>query len=375
MTAIVETGAGATDQSDIDFPVIDCDVHPMFGGVQVLRPYLSPRVQRRIFGQEISPVTRDPNRIPHPTSGLRLDAVGPDQGPPGSNAEFSLQQWIIPFGISSSILIPIQAGSILPWGDEQAGAEYLAALNRYFISEWCEFDSRYRLAISVSPYNMKSAVQEIEELADVPGVCAVFVPHAAVAMGRSQLFPMYEAAERHGLPVLLHPTGGEGNLRDAPWLAGGLPDTYPERHSMLLQPGQAILASVIFGGVFDHFPKLKVLLVEYGITWAASMIARMDKAWELGDGELSGILRKPSEYVFDNVRFTTQPLDEPPKREMLWDILEMVHAERTVMFSSDYPHWDNDNPRLILSTRLPRHLRRRIGFETARETFGARAGL
>ena len=356
-------------------PIVDCDVHPVIHDLSALQRNMSARVRRRVFGQDLQLVARDPNRIPHPSSGLMLDAVGPNGEAPGASPSFAIEQWIDPYGINSSILIPIQSAVITPWGDGQAGTEYLSALNRYFIEEWVNYDPRFRLAISVSPYDIQGAVAEIEALANVPGVAGIFVPHVNVSMGRSQMFPVYEAAERHGLPVLLHPTGGEGNLREAPWLAGGLPDTYPERHAMLLQPGQAVMAAVIFNRVFEHFPKLKVLLVEYGITWAASMIQRMDRAWELGDRNLAGVTKSPRQTVIDNIRFTTQPLDDPPKQQMLWDLLGMVHADRTVLFSSDYPHWDTDNPRLILGTKLPKSLRKRIGSENAIETFGDRAGV
>jgi uncharacterized protein len=209
----------------------------------------------------------------------------------------------------------------------------------------------------------------------VPGVCAIFVPHAGVAMGRTSLFPVYEAAAGYRLPIVLHPTGAEGNLAQGPRLAGGLPETYPERHSLLLQPGQAVLASMIFAGVFDRFPNLRLVLSEYGFTWLPPMVSRMDAAYEQGDGILSGLAKPPSEYVWDNVRFTSQPLDEPDCIEDLWLVLELARAARTLMFSSDYPHWDNDNPKVILTSRLPEHLKAPVAYENALECFGPRLGV
>lgn len=70
-----------------------------------------------------------------------------------------------------------------------------------------------------------------------------------------------------------------------------------------------------------------------------------------------------------HVRFTSQPIEEPEKPEYLTQILEMMHAEKTLLFSTDYPHWDNDFPMQIL-TRIPPPLRRRIFFENAAELFG-----
>jgi uncharacterized protein len=373
--ATADTLPGAEQLAGRDYPLVDCDVHPLVADVTVLREYMSTRAVRRIFGETLQVYARDPNRIPHPTSGLRLDALTPAGGPPGSDPAYALEQWIDPYDITAAVLIPVQAGVMTSWGDERVGTEFLCALNRHFLEAWVGLDSRYKATISISPYDVRGAVAEINILGDESGVAGVFVPHAGVAMGRSQMFPIFEAAERYGLPVILHPTGAEGNLADAPRVAGGLPDTYPERHALLLQPGQAILASMIFGGVFDAFPKLQLVLSEYGVTWAPPLIWRMDRAWEQGDRELAGLKRAPSEYVADNVRFTTQPLDEPPKLSQLWELLDLVDAGRTLMFSSDYPHWDTDDPRLVMSSRLPAPLRRAIAFENAVECFGSRLGL
>jgi predicted TIM-barrel fold metal-dependent hydrolase len=102
----------------------------------------------------------------------------------------------------------------------------------------------------------------------------------------------------------------------------------------------------------------------------------MDAAWERGDRELAGLELAPSEYVRRNVFFTSQPLDEPPRRQQLWEILDLMDAGSSLLFSSDYPHWDTDDPTLILTTGLPPHLRERIQWQTAVELFGReRLGL
>ena len=46
----------------------------------------------------------------------------------------------------------------------------------------------------------------------------------------------------------------------------------------------------------------------------------------------------------------------------------MMQAEKTLMFASDYPHWDFDNPRHVFQ-EAPEDLRRRIFFENASEIY------
>jgi predicted TIM-barrel fold metal-dependent hydrolase len=373
--AVTVTDRAARESREQTY-LVDCDVHPLIKDTSVLAPRLSKRVARRVFHGNVGKFARDPNRIPHPSNGLRLDAFPPGGGLPGSDAAFAREQWMDPYDISAAVLIPVQTGVVIPWGDERAANEFISAFNDHLIEEWYGLDPRYRVTVSVSPHDAVAAVKEVERLADTPGVVGVFLPPASVALGRRHYFPLYELAESLGLPIVVHPTGAEANLVSATWVAGGLPRTYPERHSLLFQPGQGMLTSMIFGGVFDAFPKLKFVMSEYAFSWAPGLAARMDLAWERGDRELAGIEKAPSDYIRENVRFTTQPIDEPIDRRDLWALLEMVDADRTLLFSSDYPHWDTDDPTVTLKSQLPSHLRERVAWQNAVETFGAhRLGL
>ena len=52
-------------------------------------------------------------------------------------------------------------------------------------------------------------------------------------------------------------------------------------------------------------------------------------------------------------------------------MLDVIRAEKTLMFSSDYPHWDFDDPRRALAD-LPKPMRERVFSQNAIETFGDR---
>ena len=88
--------------------------------------------------------------------------------------------------------------------------------------------------------------------------------------------------------------------------------------------------------------------------------------------EVPWVKRKPSEYAAEHVRLTTQPLEEPDNPKHLLQMLEMFPAEKMLMFSSDYPHWDFDNPRTILNS-LPTEMKKRIFYQNARELYGLSA--
>ena len=83
--------------------------------------------------------------------------------------------------------------------------------------------------------------------------------------------------------------------------------------------------------------------------------------------ETPWLKRLPSEYAHDHIRLTTQPLEQPRVMEHLWESLADIHAEDMLLFSSDYPHWDFDDPSLL---RLPPAWKDKILDGNARELYG-----
>jgi predicted TIM-barrel fold metal-dependent hydrolase len=208
-------------------------------------------------------------------------------------------------------------------------------------------------------------------MADRAGIVQIFLPLMNTLMGDRHYYPIYAAAAHHRLPIALHPNSVDAIYQKAPTLAGGVPTYYVEWHAALTQVFQANVISLACHGVFERFPGLKVVIAEGGVAWLADVMWRLDKNWEALRDEVPWVKRLPSEYIVDHVRFTTQPFLEPRKPEHLWTMLEIVHAERTLLFSSDYPHWDFDNPMRAL-TRVPEAMRERIRGGNARELYGDR---
>ena len=85
--------------------------------------------------------------------------------------------------------------------------------------------------------------------------------------------------------------------------------------------------------------------------------------------ETPWLKRPPSEYFYEHIRLTTQPLDTAPEPEQLVEILEMFNAQEMICFSSDYPHWDGDE-REHVEKQLPASWHERVFRENACEFFG-----
>ncbi|GAA0002014.1 hypothetical protein BRDID11002_20150 [Bradyrhizobium diazoefficiens] len=69
----------------------------------------------------------------------------------------------------------------------------------------------------------------------------------------------------------------------------------------------------------------------------------MDKAWQRLRSEVPHVKRPPSEYIREQVWWTTQPMEDPERREDLFDVIKWIGWDR-LLFATDYPHWDYDEP-------------------------------
>ena len=113
----------------------------------------------------------------------------------------------------------------------------------------------------------------------------------------------------------------------------------------------AQLTSLVLEGIPERFPKLKIVFIEGGFGWIPSATWRMDRHFETFRSEVPHLKRRPSEYVKEHFWFTTQPIDEPDEAKHLRSLIEWVGVDR-LLFSSDYPHWDFDDPRFAFKTPL-----------------------
>lgn len=361
---------------------IDCDVHPHLpDGLKSLADYLPKAWRRRLLGgvalswaKEVyaSQLALPKNDIYiNPVGSMRRDAFPADGAVPGSDPDLVVRQLLDGCGVDRAVLM---GGNLFGLGalpDPDAAAVIATAYNDWLGEVWLDHDERFRGALIVAPQDPQLAVAEIDRMADRRGIVQIFLPLNNTLMGDRHYYPIYAAAERHGLPIALHPNSVDAIYQKAAPLAGGVPTYYVEWHAALTQIFQANVISLACHGVFERYPGLMVVVAEGGVAWLPDVMWRLDKNWEALRDEVPWVKRLPSEYIVDHVRFTTQPFLEPRKPEHLHAMLDMVAAERTLLFSSDYPHWDFDDPTRALKL-LPEPMRERIRGANAVELYGDR---
>jgi predicted TIM-barrel fold metal-dependent hydrolase len=353
------------------YRIIDSDVHPTLPhGLPDLYEYMPRdwrvRFERKTGWNDGSRPLMGRFAMPN-MRGVRLDIHGPNGTPAGSDPEWAARDLFDDWNIDCAILYNLQTGNqsnVMTAPDE---ANVIArAGNEYYAERWLPADPRYMLVMHVAPEDPVAAAAEIRRYGQNPRVAAVALTPINMLFGNRYFWPIYEAASELELPIYSHVVTTQFQYQGAPAVCGGNPESHPEYRSLLGQIAESNVNSLVWTGTFERFPGLKFLFVEYSFTWVLSLLWEMDRNF-VNEREATPWLKKrPSEYVHENIRFSTQPLVEAPRDE-LYQLIDLMGPD-LLMFSSDYPHFDNDPPAEVFRGLDP-EVQRMIYVDNALDAF------
>ena len=352
-------------------PVIDADFHPMpTPADKQISEHMSRRwldyVARYGMGHSYSGLYAPAQREwTH-----RLDAVKDNRV--GIDPLWAREQVLDPYDMSGAVLTCPQSYILNSGGNmpEELSRELARAFNNALAHTWMAADPRYYAAIVV-PRDMPRVVDEIRRCKEGPYgdrfVSVLMSPAGQEPMGRQRYWDIFEACCHYDIPVTFHVPGMGRQITGA-----GNTNFYGEMHMNFASLPMTLIPSLIFEGVFDRFPSLRVALIELGWSWAVPYSWRLDNTYTKLRDEVPHLRRMPSEYMREHVWFTTQPVEEPERREHTESVYEMFEeagfADR-LMFSSDYPHWDFDSPYKSVPHSFPLERRRRMLGTNAHKLF------
>jgi predicted TIM-barrel fold metal-dependent hydrolase len=267
------------------------------------------------------------------------------------------------FGTSYAICNVIYGAAALH--SEDMSAAFCRAINDWLAKEWLDRDPRLRASIVIPLENAELAVEEIERRAsDKRFVQVLMLVMGDKPLGRRAHWPIYAAAERHGLPIGVH---AGSTFRHAP-TSTGWPSYFLEDYVNQAGAFESQLLSLVAEGVFAKFPQLKVVFTESGFCWLPAFMWRASKTWRGVRAEVPWVKRPPYEVIREHVRLTIQPIDEPPDPAMLEQVIEQIGSDEMLMFSTDYPHWHFDGTD-ALPRQLAGSLARKVLYENALATY------
>lgn len=350
-------------------PVIDCDVHPNPVRKRDLLPYLNDYWRDYMIASKFRGTIPTVDITLPVNGGLRADSKDPNGGPACSSVDFFQKQVMDEFNYEAAILFTDGTFFISGAPQREMATALSSAYNDWLIEHWLAKDERLFGTILIAAQDPEAAAREIDRVAGHPQMVQVGLGiHAPFGgWGDIRYYPIWEAAVRNNLPVTFHVTVGPTGLFQSGPI--GSPRYFVELQSTHMIVYQAQMANMIFGGVFDKFPELKVAFIEAGFAWVPAIMYSMDTQWRAVRREVPWVKRPPSEYINEHFWFGTQPMIEPePKHHKhLLELIEMVGADR-LLFASDYPHWEFDSP-VGAMKGLPQDIKERILYKNAKDLF------
>jgi predicted TIM-barrel fold metal-dependent hydrolase len=248
-------------------------------------------------------------------------------------------------GVAVGVLYPT-AGLGIGLLAEDGQAQAVAEAYNTWLHEFCQANpARLKHVAIVAPQNLDGSVREIRRAATELGTVAVMLPtHVPLRpdYGHPYWDPLYAEAARHDVAIAFHHKSVHGELTDQRF------NNFITVHTIGHPVEQMMsLTSVIVGGVLERFPTLRFAFLEGGIGWVPFWMDRMDEEVEKrGAAEAPYLTKLPSEYIKSgHIYFGVECEEKTIPDAVRWGL------EDTLLYSSDYPHWDGDWPHTVAAVQ------------------------
>jgi predicted TIM-barrel fold metal-dependent hydrolase len=348
---------------DLSNQVVDCDSHVM-EPPDLWERYIEPKYRDRAIrivrdpadGMEVlmsdnQPILRgvlaalgganlDRRKILVPGAASYLEGCPTSSYMPEERIRM-LDQW----GVDAGVLFPT-IGILWDVADNGLATAYARAYNDW-VNDFAAHDRRRIIPIAhLALQDADAALAELRRCLKL-GFKGIFLAPETIGGRRfshPDFDPIWRECEEAGIPACLHVIV-RFNRRTAI-----LGDFYPPGEMRMVWGfglggfAQVVPAAMtmVADGLFDRFPRLKVLCVEAGCGWAPYMMDRLDEKYEhLGWTHPTEL--KPSEYFRRNLWVVAEP-----EERTIGAVMDLMGEDR-VLWGSDFPHIDStlQAPKLI----------------------------
>ena len=250
-------------------------------------------------------------------------------------------------------LVPMGANPELQWAGCRAHNRWIAE----FVAQSPE--RRFGLAQITPFWGVDVAIEEIRK-AHADGLRGCLMPHLWLgqdAYHHPKYAPFWAVCEELGMVIHFHsgaapaheyfgaalfgPQAAQADGPPPPEMPGALGIYVTEVAWWLTRP----VVFMIWGGIYERFPKLKTAITEGTSIWVPELLHLMDHRYtehhgtaKLGQGYKAHLTMKPSDYFRRNVRVGSSVMS---RREA-----ELRHeiGLDTIMWGTDYPHPEGSWP-------------------------------
>jgi predicted TIM-barrel fold metal-dependent hydrolase len=318
--------------SQLPTRIIDGDGHIMEDNAGIIAHMASPYreiTQRR--GIVFPP-------LDHLHAGRAVETPPQRDGRPGVGPEGWLA-FLDDVGIEWTVLYPTQA---LAYG-KIVSLDYAVAVSRAY-NDWLyhtylKFDPRFKGMAIIPMQDPEEAAEELRRAVTELGMLGAMMPSNGLAqpLGSKMYWPVYAEADRLSCCLAVH---------------GGAHDRFGMDHMNMYVPVHALghpwgltinCASIVYNGIFDRFPRVRIAFLEGGVAWLLLLLERLHASHEThfqyippeefgvreGDG--------PSEYIKKQIKEGRFFLGIETE-ELTMPFAIKVVGNGPFIYSSDFPH-------------------------------------
>jgi predicted TIM-barrel fold metal-dependent hydrolase len=289
-------------------------------------------------------------------------------------------------GVQAEVLYGI-LGATSRLNDPEAAVEVIRVYNEW-LAGFCESHPDRFVGLAAIPNNpLEAAIAEVERVAKRGACRGLDIANSADLKPLWDPYwePLWDVINETGLPLHFHTVGGylPDHIRKIMFL-GGDPSraSLPDAPNVPMPVARAafatnithfqinmanILTSMIFAGVLEKYPRIRLVLGESGIGWIPYVLWRMDAEWEDQFKDLS--LKMPPSGYWKRQCWATYQTDPIGIK-----LIDELGADK-IMWGSDFPHPDGiwpDSKEYVEKElgHLPADKRRKVVCENAGRLYG-----
>ena len=242
-------------------------------------------------------------------------------------------------GMEAAVLYPTLGLFMSFLRDRQWAVALCRAYNTFMHEEFTKKSPRLKAVALLPLQDPQAAAAELRRAVRELGcVGAMLAADGSHLLGDARFTPIYEEAARLDTMLGVHASGSH--------LGGGGLELFPafvQTHTCSHAFGQMRqLTSIIFEGIPERFPNLRIAFLEAGCGWAPYWIERMDEEYAKRASEAPVLRKKPSDYVRSGNIYFSCEADEC----LLPQAMKLI-GDNQIVYASDFPHWDGSYPHSI----------------------------
>ena len=273
-------------------------------------------------------------------------------------------------GVDMEVLYPSMARNLYTLRGDEIPLQKAAieAYNDWLRDYCCTAPKRLVSLCLLSALDAEWSVQELARSVKL-GHKGALLP-SELPTGLSYADPVFDRlwATAHDMDVPVHFHAGiiQGKDRSRLKQVADLERGVNSVRRAILEP-LTVLTHLIFGGVLERYPRLRIVFAEYDLCWLHPFLTKMDASLKKSESQTRNLAKfsaLPSEYIKRQVYATFQE-----------DRIGVIGAEvfamlDNYMWASDYPHGNSTWPHSREAIRdqfagIPNHIQRKLTWENA----------